>query len=432
VTFSSLFAWEFTMSNRLAKLVSAAALCLAAVGADWPAFRGPSNLGVSDEQGLPVKWTATDNVLWKVKLPGPGSSSPIIWGDKVFVTCWSGYGEGKGKKGDVKDLRRHLLCLDRKTGMTLWQKDVAAKLPELEYKTQVTQHGYATSTPVTDGERVYVYFGRTGALAFDMDGKELWHSELGKALNTFGTGGSPTLYKDLLIVNATVEGGALIALDKKTGKEVWKAKGLGDCWSTPVIVNLPNGKQEVVLNGPAALTGFDPANGKQLWECELITTAYASSTPLVKSDVIYVMNGGSGKRQFLAVRAGGKDDVTKTHILWQQEVGASYCSPVLVGDRLYFISGGVTCLKADTGDIVFQERLAGVGQEYGSPIAAEGKIVVFTRFQGAYVLAAKDKLEVIARNDLGDTSAFNASPAVSKGQLFIRSHENLYCLGQKK
>ena len=419
------------MSKRLAKLLSAAALLFAA-GADWPAFRGPNHLGTSDERGLPVKWTATDNVVWKVKLPGPGSSSPIVCGDKVFVTCWSGYGEAKGKKGDVKDLRRHLLCLDRKTGQTLWDKTVPAKLPELEYKTQVTQHGYTTSTPVTDGERVYVYFGRTGALAFDLDGKELWHTELGKALNTFGSGGSPTLYKDLLIVNATVEGGSLAALDKKSGKEVWKVKGLGDCWSTPVVVAVPGGKDEVVLNGPAALTGFDAEKGTQLWECDLITTAYASSTPLVKGDVVYVMNAGSGERQFVAVRAGGRGDVTKTHLLWQQKVGASYCSPVLVGDRFYFVSGGFTCLKADGGEVVFQERLAGVGTEYGSPVAADGKIFIFTRFGGAYVLAAKDKLEVLARNSLDDGSAFNASPAVSQGQLFVRSMDYLYCLGEKK
>src|SRR5262249_15160005 len=217
-------------------------------GADWPGFRGPHTDGVSDEHGLPIRWDDKENVVWKTRLPGPGASSPITWGDRVFVTCYSGYGGAIGKKGDMANLRRHLVCLDRKTGKVLWQKDVAAQLPETDFARQVNQHGYVTSTPVTDGERVYAFFGRTGVFAFAFDGKELWHADVGKLINTFGTGSSLALYKNLVLVNATVESGALIALDKTTGKEVWRVKGIGDCWTTPLVVAGPGSKHENVFN----------------------------------------------------------------------------------------------------------------------------------------------------------------------------------------
>jgi outer membrane protein assembly factor BamB len=279
---------------------------------------------------------------------------------------------------------------------------------------------------------VYVFFGKSGVLAYDFAGKELWHTEVGTMLDNFGSGSSPALYRNLLLVNASVEGGRLVALDKTSGKIVWRARFYGDCWTTPVIVNVPGGKAEVVLFTPEVLISFDPEDGKELWRCECHGPEYVSATPVVSGDIVYLMGAGKAGRLFQAVRAGGRGDVTKSHIVWKQKVGASFCSPVLVGDRLYLFSGRACCLRADTGAIVFQERLDGLGTEYASPVAADGKIYLFTRDGRGHVLAAKDRLEELAVQDLGEPGGFTASPAISHGQLLVRSNRYLYCFGEKK
>lgn len=403
--------------------------CLAI--ADWPGFRGPKGTGISDEKGLPVTWSEKNNIAWKTRLPGPGASSPAIWGDRVFVTCWTGYAESRDNRGDLKKLRRHLVCLDRKSGKILWKSDVPAKLPEVEWGRALSQHGYTTSTPVTDGKRVYVFFGKTGVFAYDFKGNRLWHTEVGKYLNNFGSGSSPALWKNLLIVNAAVEGGGLIALDKTTGKKVWRVKLYDDCWTTPLVVNSPRKKQELILMTPTLLRSFDPATGKDLWQCDCPEPGYVSANPVARDGVVYVMGSGTLGRVFMAVRLGGKGDVTKSHVVWKKRVGASFTSPILVGPNLYFFSELAHCLKAKTGDIVFRERLDGLGREYGSPVAADGKIYLFTREGSCYVLAAKNKLEILARNTLGDADGFTASPAIDGGQIFVRSNTYLYCIGKK-
>jgi outer membrane protein assembly factor BamB len=399
--------------------------------ADWPGFRGPNGQATSADRGLPLKWGPTENVVWKVKLPGPGASSPVVSGDRVFVTCYSGYGGAPGGQGDLAKLTRHLVCLDKNNGQIAWQKDVPAKVPDTDWSKMVREHGYATHTPVTDGERVYVFFGRTGVFAYDLTGKELWTKDVGRFFNTFGSGASPILHKNLLIVLASVENSAMVALDKLTGKEVWRVKGLSDCWATPLLVEVPGGGTELVVNGPATMEGYHPDTGAQLWSCDTLTTSYVSSMPLTRNGIVYVMGAGSEGRMFLAVRVGGKGDVTKSHVLWRQKVGASYTSPVLVGEHFYFFSAFAYCLKADTGEVVFQERLPGLGPEYASPVVADGKIYLFTRGRKGFVLASKGKLEVLATNDLGDEHGFIASPAVSGGRLFVRTNAYLYCLGEK-
>lgn len=414
--------------SRLSQLALLAALV--SLGADWPGFRGDGS-GVSGERGLPIRWSATENVVWKTKLRGPGTASPIVIGDRVLVACYSGYGIAKG--GDVAELRRHLLCLSRDKGDIVWQADVPTRLPENKFSNYLAEHGYASATPVSDGERVYVFFGRTGVLAFDLQGKQLWQSEVGTWLNGWGSASSPVLYKDLLIVNAAVENNALVALDKRTGKQVWRTRGIGDSWTTPLIVNVPDGKPELVLQVPDFLLGFDPETGTKLWECKGISTATASSTPVARAGVVYAMGAGvAGAKQVLAVRAGGRGEVSQSHVVWKAKAGANHCSPVLYGDFLYYISGRVWCLRADTGEVVYQERLYGAGTEYSSPVAADGKLFAFTRRDGAFVLKAGATFELLAHNDLDDQSVFNASPAVSDGRLFIRSNDCVYCLGGPK
>src|SRR4051812_30118274 len=221
---------------------------VAASGADWLQFRGPGGLGVSEEKNLPSEWSATKNIVWKVKLPGAGASSPVTLGKRVFITCYSGYGMDSKETGKMEELRRHLLCIDRDTSKTLWAKEFQPELPEHKYAGEGSYHGYAASTPITDGERLYVFFGKSGVYCFDLDGMQLWRTVVGKNTNGWGSGTSPILYKDLLIVNASVESGELVALDKMSGKEKWRAKGMNAAWNTPVLVTAPDKTQELVVS----------------------------------------------------------------------------------------------------------------------------------------------------------------------------------------
>jgi outer membrane protein assembly factor BamB len=460
-----------------AALVSVSAFLSSLVAADWPGFRGPRG-GVADDKDLPVRWIQ-DNILWKGKLPGPGTSSPIVVGDKVIVTCYTGYGLtegkgfggfgkggfgkgkggfGKGKGGfgkggfgrggfgrspedaeAQKKLKLLVLCLDRTKGEILWQKEVEPKLPETPHTGMMREHGYASSTPVTDGERVYVFFGKSGVLAFDLNGKELWRVSVGTNTNRLGMGSaaSPVLYKDVLIVNASIESGALVGLDKRTGKELWRAKGLGTSWATPLLVETKDGKQELVLSLPGKVAGYDPQTGKELWHCQGVVRgggmSYTSSTPVARDSVVYVTGGGGPTpTATLAVRAGGRGDVDKTHVLWRARAGTGIASPVLCGDYLCWVSGTVTCLKTADGTRAHQGRLYDSFQEYVSPVAAGGKIFALTRFHGLYVLDGAGKFEELAHNEFaGDRSVFNASPAISDGRMYIRSNAYLYCIGKK-
>jgi outer membrane protein assembly factor BamB len=381
---------------------------------------------------LPTKWSDKDNVAWKVKLPGPGSSSPIVWGNKVFVTCYSGY--GISKDGDPEKLRRHLLCLDRKDGTILWNKEIAAKLPEQAYTGFMVEHGYASSTPITDGQRIYVFFGKTGVFAFDFTGKQLWHADVGGGTDKWGSATSPVLWKDLVIVNAAVESGSLVAIDKNSGKEVWRTPGIDVCWTSPLVVDLGGGKQEIVVNQPGGIVGYDPAKGEKLWHCEGLGTKWPCSSPVAKGDLVYYGYAAPGVTPtMVAVRAGGKGDVSKTNVVWRQKAAPNIASPVLLGENLYWVNGTAFCLNAKSGDIIYQERMYDTkfAGEYVSVVAGDGKVFALTRDKGLWVLAAGGKFEKLAHNQLDDSSIFNGSPAISDGQIFLRSNAYLYCIGKK-
>jgi outer membrane protein assembly factor BamB len=417
---------------------------------DWPAFRGPRG-GIADDSDLPVRWTK-ENFLWKVKLPGPGSSSPITCGDKIFVTSYTGYGltltrgfgktktakdKGKANPGDQEKLRLLLLCMDRKDGQIHWQKEVQPKLPEMAFRDFIREHGYASSTPATDGQRVYVFFGKTGVLAFDLNGKQLWQADVGSGTDKWGSASSPVVTKNLVIVNAAIESDSLVALDKKTGKEVWRVKGMGSTWSSPGLVETQAGKQEVVLSLVGRVVAYDPQSGQELWHCQGIGAgpwAYTCSSPVARDGIVYVIGGGGpiARATALAVKAGGKGDVNKTHVLWRKNAGTGISSPVLSGEHLCWVSGTAMCLNTGDGKVAYQERLYSSFGEYVSAVAAGDKIFALTRFDGMFVLAGGGKFNNLAHNDFpGDDSIFNASPAVSNGRLYIRSNEYLYCIGKK-
>jgi outer membrane protein assembly factor BamB len=410
------------------------ALCLTlnpqpAAADDWAQFRGPTQMGTATDTGLPVTWSADSNVVWKTELPGPGASSPVVVGNRVFVTSFSGYNLDKNNPGNLTDLKRHLVCLERATGKVLWTRVVPAVQPEAKMQTYLDLHGYATSTPVCDGKHVYVFFGTAGVLAFDVDGQQQWQAKVGKGTSGWGSATSPVLYKDLVIVNASVECGCLVALDRKSGAEVWRAKGISSSWSTPVLVRVPNKGTELVVSGTKQVLGFDPDTGKALWNANSFNW-YVCPTVVAHDGVVYALQNSA----CVAVKAGGTGDVTSTHTLWEKKFGAVVSSPVYHDGHLYWAAGTAYCLKADDGSVVYKERLKPApGDIYASPVLADGKIYYVSRKAGTFVVEAGPKFKLMAHNTLDpDISIFNGSPAVSNGQLLLRSDRYLYCIGTKR
>lgn len=403
---------------------------------DWPRFRGPNGTGTSNEKGLPAKWSATEKLLWKRELPGPGASSPIVVGKRIYVTCYSGYGLSKSRPGDPKDLKRHLVCLDRKTGKILWNKQPKLERLDHGYTGFMCLHGYASNTPVADGERIYAYFGNCGAYAFDKDGKQLWHVDCGHGAHSFGSGGSPVLHGKLLIVNASIESHCLIALNKTTGKEVWRVKNVRDAWNTPVIVKAA-GRSEVVISTRDAILGIDADSGKSLWKW--IGTkgkTYVCPSLVPHKGVLYGLPSYHGP--VAAIRAGGSGDVSRSHTVWTSpHFRTTVTSPVYHDGHLYYAhddGGYLVCIDAASGKEKKRIRAKPTfGRLYASPLVADGKLYIVTRTRGAFVFKATPALEQLAVNKIaGDDSIFNASPVPHAGQLLLRSDKYLYCIGDMK
>jgi len=459
-------------------LVSALAcqlvLSSAAAGrsSDWLRFRGPQGTGVSlDRQPTPVAWNDQKDLKWKLKLPGPGVSSPIVVGDKVFVTCWSGYGMNREDPGEQLELVRHLLCVDRLHGGVIWSRDIEATLPEDPYGGMFAEHGYASHTPVSDGERVFVFFGKSGVLAFDVNGQQLWRTSVGTESdpNGWGSAASPILYQDLLIVPATAESAALVALDKATGEVRWKkeAEGFQGTWGTPILVTVDQNRTELVIAVPGEVWGFAPETGKLLWYCESIANNTQTSSAVAVGDVVYVVGARDGST--VAIRAGGAGDVSGTHIVWRGNEQAGIGTPLAHEGKLYWVNRGVAvCVDAATGRRVFQARLGGAssgaipsrensdrdannsppgrgrggfgaggrgggggmgGQDYSSPVAGDRQWYFVTRSGKVHVISLGDEFKELAVNQFTDGGEFNATPAISNGELFIRSTTHLYCVG---
>jgi outer membrane protein assembly factor BamB len=389
---------------------------------NWPQFRGPGGLGISQERNLPVRWSERENVFWKTTMPGYGSSSPIALNGKLYVTCYSGYGI-RGVSGRMEDLRLHVVCVDSKNGRIIWHKEIKPILPESK---SVRDHGYAAQTPVTDGEHLYIFFGKSGVFKFDLNGNQIWQTSVGTNTHGWGSGTSPVLYENLVIVNASVESKSLVAIDKNTGKEVWRAGGMDSSWNTPALVKNPRGKYEVAVTVREWILAFDPKTGDELWRCEAIPD-YICPSIVSHEGVLYALGARSSKT--VAVKSGGRGDVTDTHKLWQVDVGANVCSPVVHDGHLYWVSDRdrtAYCLSLDDGSVKYSERVD--SQPYASTLLADGRFYIVTRNGGTLVLAAKPQFEQLALNILDDESTFNASAIAYDGALFLRSDKNLYCI----
>ena len=315
-----------------------------------------------------------------------------------------------------------------------------------KYESYVTGHGYASSTPAADESGIYVYYGAAGAMAYQHDGKLKWHKSFewrGKRCNTFnwGTGSSPVLFGELLIINADPESGDVVALDKATNREVWQVPTTAESRSSPLLMQVKDRHELVIhVNGgvrvkprEGKLAGIDPRTGKQLWECQALDN-YLNPNPVAGNGVVYALGGYPGNA--VAIRAGGQGDVTKSHLVWEAKHGSAVCTPVFFEDHLYWTndaSGIAYCVNAKTGTTVYEKRLEPRPDRiYASGIIADGKLYYVSREKGTYVLLAAPKYEVLAHNTFAaDASVFNATPAVSRGQLLLRSDKYLYCIGRK-
>ena len=413
------------------------------VQADWNRFRGPNGSGIASGR-VPGTWSSSENVIWKAPLPGPGTSSAIVVGSAVLVTCWSGYGDGS--PGEMAKLVRHVICLDNTTGQVRWSRAVPAVLPEDPYEGMITEHGYASSTPTSDGEAVYVFFGKTGVLCFDVKaGTQRWHTPIKTHSDDkhWGSAASPVLHGELLIVNALTEAGAVIALDKRTGRQVWQTAEAGRqlAYGTPLLVERAGGGQDVVIPVREQVWGIDAATGTQRWYAAHGLGGDVSPHAILGGGLLYIF-GGNPKQGSVALPPGGAGDLT-AQLKWQNKNSSYIPTPVYHEGRLYVINdqGFALCMDARTGAELYRERAmerltgkrrAGGGQPfYASPVLVNGRLYCPSRRNGTFVIAAKPTFELLAINVLADDeSSFNATPAVDGNRLYLRSDRFLYCLGE--
>lgn len=403
---------------------------------DWPQFRGLDG-GHADGADIPFEWSDNTNLRWKTDLPGPGSSSPIVVGERVFVTCYSGYGTGREDSGNVNDLKRHLVCLNRSDGQIAWTTEVAAVTPDNLYRGFLTEHGYASHTPVSDGRAVYAFFGKSGVWAYDLDGNELWHMSVGTRSDSsnWGSAASLILYNNLVIVNASSESRAIRALDKRSGDQVWEApaESLDLSFNTPALVELPDGRKELALCVPGELWGLDPDTGTLNWYASVRMTGNISPSVAVHDGIVYA-TGGYQSRGTVACTAGGSGNVTGTNVRWSVRESTYVPSPLWHDGYLYWVDdkGMAVCLNAENGQVVYEKRLPLRGRGgravYASPIRVGDNLIVVTRTAGTVILAARPDYELIATNTFADTSQFNATPAIADNQLLLRSDRAIYCI----
>lgn len=416
-------------------LVLVVGASVGANAADVVGFRDAGGLARSAEVGLPLSWSATENVVWRTPMPGPGTASPIVLGDRIYLTSYTGYGL-QPSEGDQANLNRQVLCLSRATGEPIWQREFAPKLPESKYSGgNNARHGYASSTPTTDGKHLYVFFGKTGLFCLDLEGKTVWNADVGGGTRGWGSANSPVLYKNLVIVNASVESQRLVAFDKQTGQEVWSMRGIRGSWNTPLLAPVTAAAVELVVSLPQKVVGVDPATGKQLWQCEGIPDGgYVCPSAVANDGIVYVIGGR--RNTALAIKLGGRGDVTDSHLLWTTSRGSNVSSPVVVDGHLFWVHesrGTAYCLNTQNGEIVYEERLAPrPGLVYSSVLAADGKLYCTSQHGGTYVLKAGPEFKLLSHNTFADDdSRTNACPVAHNGQLLLRTDGFLYCLGKK-
>ncbi|QDS90192.1 outer membrane biogenesis protein BamB [Rosistilla ulvae] len=397
---------------------------------DWPQFLGPQGAARSSDT-VATSWNETENMAWRVELPGSGSSSPIITGNRVIVTCYVN-GDGNAK--------RQVLCFDKNSGEQLWSVDFPIDYREDGYQGYITEHGYASNTPATDGENVYVFLGKGGVHSIGLDGQRNWSVDVGKESSNrrWGSAASLLLFENSVIVNAAEESKAIIALDKATGKELWRQEAgmLELTYGTPRIVQLADGESELVISVPEEMWSMNPRTGKLKWYAQTPMTGNVTPSVIVAGETVYSF-GGYRASGCIAVKAGGKDDVSDSQVLWTNQSSSYVATPLLHDGRFYWIDdrGIAYCTSAEDGAVIYRKRVGNLQSGrpvYASPVLIGDHIYVVTRRSGTLVFDPGDEFEPIAQNKIADDeSDFNASPAVSDGKLYLRSDQALYCIGAK-
>jgi outer membrane protein assembly factor BamB len=435
----------------------------AASDANWPAWRGPLASGFAPLADPPTTWAEDKNVRWKVKIPGRGTASPVVWGESIFIqTAIPGEGAeasaappAGGARGGRRSMRGGgggfgvakpsgpykfvILCLDRKTGQTRWEKVAKEETP---HEWHHPDHGYSSYSPVTDGNLLFAYFGSRGLHCYDMQGNLKWSKDLGhmQTRNGFGEGSSPALYDDTIVINWDQDGGGedfIAAFDKNTGEQRWRTPRDEDhSWSTPLVVQ-HDGQAQVVTTATGKVRGYDFKTGKELWNSPGLT-ANTIPSPVASDGMVFATAGFRGSALY-AIKLGATGDLTGTDsIAWTGQRGTPYVpSPLLYGNRLYLFSGNngvLSCFDTKTGKpIVEQQRIDDLEGVYASPVGAAGRVYLVGR-NGATVvikhLDQSDKVEVIATNEL--KGRFDASPALVGKELFLRGQGNLYCISEDK
>jgi outer membrane protein assembly factor BamB len=411
---------NFVARTIAALLLVAGVLSAIAKSENWPGWRGPARTGVTGDTGVPTIWSATENVLWKVPLPGTGTGNPIIWDDRVFLTASDGHDQGE----------LHVFCCDRDTGRTRWHRRVWGTAPTLFYP----KSGMASPTPVTDGQHLWAAFGTGDIFCFDLEGGLVWQralsDEYGVFENRFGASSSPLLFEETLIHQCDHYGASyVIALDKTTGANRWKADrpDVWLSWSSPQVV--PFGDRfELVLSGSEKLDGYDPRTGTWLWTVRG-QARECVPTPVLANGLLISVSGPNGAH--ICVKPGGFGDVTESHVAWRNNRGTSFVpSGIAVGERYYVADdkGIATCLDSATGKLLWRKRLG--GRFTASPVATAGKLF-FTDESGSTLVvdAAQPDYHELSRNEIGED--VYASAAISQGRLFLRTVKSLICVGTK-
>ena len=415
-------------------------------GDNWPQWRGPLATGVAPNGDPPLLWNEVDgtNIRWKTEIPGRGHSTPIVWGDSVFLTTAIPFGDAlpphpstaPGNHDNLPVTHRHkfaALAVSRSSGKVLWQQSLRESLP----REQGHHTGsLASNSPVTDGEHLFAFFGSFGLYCLDLDGHLVWQADFGpmQSLHGHGEGSSPALYKETLIVNWDHEGKSfVVALDKKTGKERWKRqRNEVTSWATPIVVEHA-GKPQVIISGTGRVRGYDLADGEVIWECGGLSSNIVAS-PVSEEGMVFA-GSSYDKRALLAIRLdGAAGEITGTgQIAWSRIRGTPYVpSPLLYGGGLYFLThyqGVLSRVDARTGeDRPGSFRLEGITNVYSSPVAAAGRIYVTDLDGTTVVVSSGDVLRLVALNHLSEP--ISASAAIAGRQLFLRGEKNLYCLAE--
>jgi outer membrane protein assembly factor BamB len=384
---------------------------------EWPGWRGPRGDGTSAELGLPIRWSKTENIRWQTPLPGKGHSSPIVWGERIFLTtCLE------------REEKRLLVCLSRLDGRILWQREVLTA--RLERKHNL--NSFASSTPVTDGRHVWVTFlesPRMQVVCYDFDGREIWRRSPGEFHSVHGFCSSPILYKDMLIINGDQDAEAwIVALDKTNGAERWRSDrpNRTRSYCVPIIVKAA-GKTQLVLSGSKCVASYDPDTAEQIWIIDGPTEQFVSS--LVYGDGVLFLTAGFPTYHLMGIRPDGQGNVTHSHVLWHDTHAADYVpSPIAHGSHFFWVNdnGIAGCVDAKTGKRAWTQRL---GKHHSaSPVSAGGYLYFPDDDGNTYVLKAGPKFELVSKNALGDECY--ASPAIAHGQIFIRTLHSLYCIGK--